>query len=71
MEERGKTDSTPPPHRPIILYEGHTSAKKYVAKIGFKMIHHPIIALLAHMGGYMLRKTFVETSFRMNTLMML
>ena len=34
MEDRGKIDSTPPPHRPIILYEGHTSAKKSVAKLG-------------------------------------
>ena len=36
MEERGKIDSTPPPLRPIILYEGHTSAKKSVAKLGFR-----------------------------------
>ena len=36
MEERRKIDSTPPPHRPIIFYEGHTSAKNSVAKLGFQ-----------------------------------
>lgn len=37
----------------------------------FKMVYYPIVALLAHMGGYMLRKTFVATSFRMNALIKL
>lgn len=35
------------------------------------MIYHAVVTLLAHMGGYVLRKTFVEASFRMNTLIRL
>ena len=45
--------------------------KKSVVKLGFQMFYHPIVALQAYMGGYMLRKTFVETSFRMNALIKL
>ena len=35
------------------------------------MVFHPIIALHAHVGGYVFRKTFVETSFKMNALIKL
>ena len=35
------------------------------------MIYHPIVALFAHMSGYMLGKAVVEARFRMNTLLKL
>ena len=35
------------------------------------MVFHPIIPLHAHVGGYVFRKTFVETSFKMNALIKL
>ena len=56
------------PHCSITLHEGHTSAKSLSSNYAFKMVYHPIVTLLAHMSGYMLRKTFIYAGFRMNAL---